>query len=142
MISEIANKPSVILIQNAFSVLEKYINHPHIVYGKPLRVIDTLKEIQDYIANDETGAANMLAAILVVSSGVTLINKSAFLIPASSNSLIDVGLPTIGRISILEFVKFKRSSLGSIKMMSCFSCDNILAKCVPTSPAPAIMIFI
>ena len=44
MISEIANKPSVILIQNAFPVLEKYIDHPHIVDGKPLRVIDTLKE--------------------------------------------------------------------------------------------------
>ena len=44
MISEIANKPSVILIQNAFPVLEKYIDHPHIVDGKPLRVIDTLKD--------------------------------------------------------------------------------------------------
>ena len=44
MISEIANKPSVILIQNAFPVLEKYIDHPHIVDGKPLRVIETLKE--------------------------------------------------------------------------------------------------
>jgi len=31
---------------------------------------------------------------------------------------MEVGLPTIGRISILEFVKFKRSSFGSIKMMS------------------------
>ena len=44
MISEIANKPSVILIQNAFPVLEKYIDHLHIVDGKPLRVIDTLKD--------------------------------------------------------------------------------------------------
>ena len=44
MVSEIANKPSVILIQNAFPVLEKYIDHPHIVDGKPLRVIDTLKD--------------------------------------------------------------------------------------------------
>ena len=44
MISEIANKPSVILIQNAFPILEKYIDHPHIVDGKPLKVIDTLKE--------------------------------------------------------------------------------------------------
>ena len=43
MISEIANKPSVILIQNAFPILEKYIDHPHMVDGKPLRVIDTLK---------------------------------------------------------------------------------------------------
>jgi len=44
MISEIANKPSVILIQNVFPVLEKYIDHPHMVDGKPLRVIDTLKD--------------------------------------------------------------------------------------------------
>ena len=43
MISEIANKPSVILIQNAFPILEKYIDHPHMVDGKPLKVIDTLK---------------------------------------------------------------------------------------------------
>ena len=43
MISEIANKKSVILIQNAFPTLGKYIDHPHIVDGKPLKVIDTLK---------------------------------------------------------------------------------------------------
>ena len=43
MICEIANKQSVILIQNAFPTLEKYIDHPHIVDGKPLKVIDTLK---------------------------------------------------------------------------------------------------
>ena len=84
----------------------------------------------------------MLAATLVVSSGVTLTNRSAFLIPASSRSRMDVGLPTIGRISMLEFVKFKRSSFGSIRIISCFSCDNIFARWVPTSPAPAIIIFI
>ena len=44
IISKIANKKSVILLQNAFPALEKYINHPHIVNGKPLKVIDTLKE--------------------------------------------------------------------------------------------------
>ena len=44
MISEIANKESVILIQNAFPTLEKYIDHPHVINGKPLKVIDTLKE--------------------------------------------------------------------------------------------------
>lgn len=43
MICEIANKQSVILIQNAFPTLEKYIDYPHIVDGKPLKVIDTLK---------------------------------------------------------------------------------------------------
>jgi len=44
MIREISGKPSVILIQNAFPTLEKYIDHPHIVNGKPLKVIDSLKE--------------------------------------------------------------------------------------------------
>mgnify|MGYP003571397276 CR=1 FL=1 len=44
MISEIANKKSVILLQNAFPTLEKYIDHPHMVDGKPLKVIDTLKD--------------------------------------------------------------------------------------------------
>lgn len=44
MIREIANKKSVILLQNAFPTLEKYIDHPHITYGKPLKVIDSLKD--------------------------------------------------------------------------------------------------
>ena len=48
MIREIANEKSVILLQNAFPTLEKYIDHPHIINGKPLKVIDTLKnEILD-----------------------------------------------------------------------------------------------
>ena len=44
MISEIADKPAAILIQNAFPVLEKYIDHPHTIDGKPLKVINTLKK--------------------------------------------------------------------------------------------------
>ena len=44
MISEIAGENCVILLQNAFPTLEKYIDHPHIVDGKPLKVIDTLKD--------------------------------------------------------------------------------------------------
>lgn len=44
MISEIANKKSVILLQNAFPTLEKYIDHPHTVNGRALKVIDTLKD--------------------------------------------------------------------------------------------------
>jgi len=44
LIREIAGKQSVILIQNAFPTLEKYIDHPHMVNGKPLKVIDSLKE--------------------------------------------------------------------------------------------------
>ena len=44
MIREIAGKDSVILLQNAFPILEKYIDHPHVINGKPLKVIDTLKD--------------------------------------------------------------------------------------------------
>ena len=43
MIATIANKRVAILIQNAFPILEKYIDHPHLVDGKPLKVISTLK---------------------------------------------------------------------------------------------------
>ena len=43
MISEIANKKSVILLQNAFPTLDKYIDHPHTINGVPVRVSDNLK---------------------------------------------------------------------------------------------------
>ena len=50
-IREIANKKSVILLQNAFPILEKYIDHPHMLNGKPLKVVDVLKnEILDLLA--------------------------------------------------------------------------------------------
>ena len=44
MISEIANKKSVILLQNAFPTLEKYIDHPHTINDAPVRVADNLKD--------------------------------------------------------------------------------------------------
>lgn len=48
MISEIASKKAVILLQNAFPTLEKYIDHPHTINGSPVRVADNLKnEILD-----------------------------------------------------------------------------------------------
>ncbi len=43
MIRKIANKEVVILLQNAFPTLEKYIDHPHMVNGHPLKVVDNLK---------------------------------------------------------------------------------------------------
>ena len=46
MISEIANKKSVILIQNAFPTLEKYIDHIHPENGAT--VIDKIKEKGTY----------------------------------------------------------------------------------------------
>ena len=48
MIRKIADKDSAILLQNAFPILEKYIDHPHMLNGKPLKVVDILKnEILD-----------------------------------------------------------------------------------------------
>ena len=44
MIREIAGSNSVILLQNAFPTLEKYIDHPHVVNGKPIKVIDSTKD--------------------------------------------------------------------------------------------------
>lgn len=44
MISEIANKKSVILLQNAFPTLEKYIDHPHTMNGAHVRVADNLRD--------------------------------------------------------------------------------------------------
>ena len=44
MIGEIADKESVILLQNAFPTLEKYIDHVHTLNGAPMRVADNLKD--------------------------------------------------------------------------------------------------
>jgi len=44
MIKEIANRQTVILLQNAFPILEKYISHPHVVNGAHVRVADNLKK--------------------------------------------------------------------------------------------------
>ena len=44
MIREIAEKKSVILLQNAFPTLEKYIDHPHTINGAPARLADNLKD--------------------------------------------------------------------------------------------------
>lgn len=43
MIRKIANKQSVILLQNTFPTLEKYIDHVHTINGVPVRVADNLK---------------------------------------------------------------------------------------------------
>lgn len=44
LIETIGGRKQVILLQNAFPTLEKYIDHPHMVDGKPLKVIDGLKD--------------------------------------------------------------------------------------------------
>ena len=44
MIRKIANKDLVILLQNAFPTLEKYIDHPHTINGIPVEVSEILKK--------------------------------------------------------------------------------------------------
>lgn len=44
LIRSILGRPQAILLQNAFPTLEKYIDHVHIINGKPAKVIDSLKE--------------------------------------------------------------------------------------------------
>ena len=46
LIREILGNDSVILLQNAFPTLEKYIDHVHVLEnGKPAKVIETLKDL-------------------------------------------------------------------------------------------------
>ena len=44
MICEVAGKENVVLLQNAFPTLEKYIDHAHVVNGKSVKVVENLKE--------------------------------------------------------------------------------------------------
>ena len=44
MIGDIAGQKSAILLQNAFPILEKYIDHPHTINRRHIRVIDSLKD--------------------------------------------------------------------------------------------------
>ena len=48
LIREVIGLEHAILLQNAFPILEKYIDHVHMVDGKPVKVIESLKnEILD-----------------------------------------------------------------------------------------------
>lgn len=52
LIREVLGNEAVILIQNAFPTLEKYIDHVHIVDGKPAKVINkTCNEILENFEN-------------------------------------------------------------------------------------------
>ena len=85
--------------------------------------------------------ASMHAVMFRLSSGVTAMNKSASPTPTSFKPFMEVGEAVAVIKSKLEFSVLNLSSLSSIRMMSCFSRDSNLAKCVPTAPAPAIIIF-
>lgn len=45
LIEKIYDKESVILLQNAFPTLEKYIDHVHTINGKPAKVSEKLEKI-------------------------------------------------------------------------------------------------
>ena len=85
--------------------------------------------------------ASMHAVMFRLSSGVTAMNRSASPTPTSFKPFMEVGEAVAVIKSKLEFSVLNFSSLSSIRMMSCFSRDSNLAKCVPTAPAPAIIIF-
>jgi hypothetical protein len=76
------------------------------------------------------------------SKGVTAINKSAFASPVFFKSSKECAEPVMVIKSICELIFDNFSGESSSNTMSCDSSVNILAKCVPTSPAPAITIFI
>ena len=82
--------------------------------------------------------ASMQAVMLVDSSVVTLTKRWASRTSAFSRSCSEVGLPTMGRISMPVLAKAKFSSLGSRRMMSWRSRESIFARWRPTSPAPAM----
>lgn len=44
LIRQILGKDTAILLQNTFPTLEKYIDHPHTINGKPIKVIKSLEE--------------------------------------------------------------------------------------------------
>ncbi len=51
LIREIMGKESIILLQNAFPTLEKYIDHVHTINGNPVKVIESVK--QEIVSNFE-----------------------------------------------------------------------------------------
>ena len=44
LIREVMGKKHAILLQNAFPTLEKYIDHVHVINGKPIKVISSLQK--------------------------------------------------------------------------------------------------
>ena len=91
-------------------------------------------------------APNLLASMQHVmlrdSSSITPTTRSAFPAPASFNVAIDVGEAFIVIMSKLYSTLARRSSLVSTSTMSWCSRDRSFARCVPTTPAPAMRIFI
>lgn len=44
LIRKIMGKKHAILLQNAFPILEKYIDHVHTINGVPIKVVDSIKD--------------------------------------------------------------------------------------------------
>ena len=86
--------------------------------------------------------ASIQAVIFWLSLGVTAMNKSASFTPTSFSPEMEEGEAVTVSKSKLALRALSFSSSSSIRIMSCFSRDNNLARWVPTLPAPAIIIFI
>ena len=86
--------------------------------------------------------ARMQLMILCASSGITLMNRSAFFISALLSVASEVGDAQSVSKSKLAPMLSNFSSSSSMRVMSWCSFVKSLAKCRPIAPAPTIMIFI
>ena len=85
--------------------------------------------------------ASMQQVIFFISSGMTAMNNSACAAPASFRPLIEVGFTLRVMRSTLSATFESLSSLSSINVIFWLSLAKSCAKCVPTAPAPAMIIF-
>ena len=76
------------------------------------------------------------------SEGLTAMKRSAVPTPASFRTWIDEGLPRTVMMSALALRYSSLSLSASMTVISFDSLLSILARCDPTSPAPAMTIFI
>lgn len=80
--------------------------------------------------------------ILVFSSGDTAIKRSHCLISHFSSTSNDVISPSMASTSAVAVSSSRRLALSSTAVISWYSCESMVARWLPTSPAPAIIIFI
>lgn len=92
--------------------------------GTDSNVIDTLKEIQDYISNDETGAANMLAAIEANEKAISDMDAAYKAADVTLQSNIDnkadssVVNAIDGRVGALETASATHATKDEVKAVS------------------------
>ena len=79
---------------------------------------------------------------LICSSCSTAIMRSAFFTLARCNTAVDVESPVMVIRSLCDSIIFSSSSCGSTMVMLWLLRTKASAKCIPTSPSPAITMFI